>query len=129
MIILDTCALVWLVDSPHNLSKKALQNIKDSDSLAVLPISAWEIALKCRNGGIQMKKNMDPLNWYSEALTDYGMKEIQLNAQLLCSSVLLPPIHRDPCDRIIIAAAIEYRCAVVTADKVFSKYPQLEVVW
>ena len=47
MIILDTCALVWLVDSPSNLSSKALDAIREqSSSLCVVPISAWEIAVK-----------------------------------------------------------------------------------
>lgn len=130
MIILDTCAFVWLVDSPGNLSRKAIEAIEGQNgALAVLPISAWEIAIKCRQGGILMKKGIHPLEWYNDSVKDYGLHEISLNAGLLCASASLPFIHRDPCDRMIIAAAIGYKCPIITADRIFSKYPELQVIW
>lgn len=130
MIILDTCALVWLIDSPKNLSLKAIAAIeRQSNTLAVLPISAWEIAVKSRQGGILMGKKISPVEWYNEAVKDYGLNEISLSASLLCVSANLPMIHRDPCDRMIIAAAIEQKCPVVTADKIFKQYSEIEVIW
>lgn len=130
MIVLDTCALVWLVDSPAELSDNAIEAIrKNSGSTAVLPISAWEIALKVRNGGILMRHSMSPYEWYREVLEDYGLVEIPLDAKILCASAKLEFIHRDPCDRMIIAAAIEHRSPVVTADQTFRKYPGLKVIW
>lgn len=130
MIILDTCALVWLVDSPSELSANAVESIrKNSGSTAVLPISAWEIALKVRNGGILMRHSLSPYEWYREVLEDYGLVEIPLDAKILCASAKLEFIHRDPCDRMIIAAAIEHRSPVVTADQTFLKYPGVKVIW
>ena len=130
MIILDTCAFVWLIDSPKNLSDKAVRAIEEqSETLAVLPISAWEIALKCGQRGIVISKGRMPLEWYNEAVHNYGIQEIPLTASLLCESAKLPLIHRDPCDRMIIAAAIMHRCPIITADKIFGKYPNLSVIW
>lgn len=130
MIVLDTCALVWLVDSPADLSDNAIESIrKNSGSTAVLPISAWEIALKVGNGGILMRHGISPYEWYREVLEDYGLTEIPLDAKILCASAKLEFIHRDPCDRMIIAAAIVHRSAVVTADQTFRKYPGLKVIW
>lgn len=130
MIILDTCALVWLVDSPSNLSGKAIDAIREhSSSLSVVPISAWEIAVKAATGRILMKKTMSPLRWYEESVEEFGLDEIHLDAGLLCASATLPLIHRDPCDRMIIAAAITHQCPVITADRIFKKYKDIRIVW
>ena len=130
MIILDTCALVWLVDSPAELSGNAIEAIrKNSDATAVLPISAWEIALKVRNGSILMRHSISPYEWYREVLEDYSLIELPLDAKILCASARLDFIHRDPCDRMIIAAAIEHKSSVVTADQTFWKYPGVKVIW
>ena len=76
-----------------------------------------------------MKKNILPLEWYEESVEEFGLNEIPLDAGLLCASAVLPNIHRDPCDRMIIAAALRHACPVITADRMFKKYKDIEVVW
>jgi PIN domain nuclease of toxin-antitoxin system len=43
--------------------------------------------------------------------------------------VALPPVHRDPCDRMIVAAALRHRLAIVTADTTIPRYPQVQAIW
>ena len=130
MIILDTCALMWLVNSPADISIPAATAIRaQARELAVVPISAWEVAVKTANGGLQLPGGVDPFSWYRTARERYGLREIPLSASLLCRAAALPPIHRDPSDPMIIAAAIESRLPVVTADPVFGRYPGVTVVW
>lgn len=130
MIILDTCAFIWMIDCPEQLSPRAKVSIqKHYGSLAVLPISIWEIAIKVNSGGLVIKSGASPFEWYKDALSEYEIKEISLSARILCASAKLPPIHRDPCDRMIIAGAMEYHCPVVTADKTIPLYPEVNVIW
>lgn len=130
MILLDTCALVWMTNQPSSLSAEASKAIRRSaDALAVVPISAWEIAIKCRDGGLRLSGRLTPQEWYAETVRRYGLYEIPLDARVLCESVALPPIHRDPCDRMIIAAAQHHGLPIVTADTTIPRYPDVRVIW
>jgi len=51
------------------------------------------------------------------------------NLYISSISALLPGIHNDPCDRIIIATAILENMIIITKDEHFSKYPDIRVVW
>lgn len=130
MIILDTCALVWLTNDPATLSRPAAAAIRrQADALAVLPITAWEVAVKCRSGGLTLTGHFTAAEWYAATVARYGLHEIPLDAGLLCASVLLPSIHRDPCDRMLVAAALRQRLAIVTADTTIASYPGVQVIW
>ncbi len=129
MKILDTCALLWLLHDPSKLSKNALSAIKEDMDNCVVSISAWEIAVKVRSGKLQIFGDMSSFDAFKMALNDYSLREVPVDSKIFCSSAALPLIHRDPCDRIIIAAAIENKCQVITADKIFGKYPGLDVIW
>jgi PIN domain nuclease of toxin-antitoxin system len=130
MILLDTCALVWMTTQPGQLSAKAAEAVRrNADAIAVVPISAWEIAIKCRDGGLRLSGPYSPHEWYQEAVRRYGLHEIPLDALVLCESVALPPIHRDRCDRMIVAAALRHCLPIVTADTTIPRYPDVTVVW
>lgn len=130
MILLDTCALIWLASDPGSLSAKAAAAIRRySDGLTVSPISAWEVAIRCRSGGLRLSSSLTPADWYEETVRRYGMHEMPLDARLLCMSVTLPPIHRDPCDRMLIATALTHRLPLVTADATIARYPGVKIVW
>ena len=107
MILLDTCALLWLVLEPQRLSARAQKVIATSrGKLAVSAISAFEIALK-----VQKRKLTLPLpadEWWKGALAHHGIECIPVSAELALSSVALPQHHHDPADRIIIATAVQH---------------------
>ena len=104
MILLDTCALLWLTSDQEKFSAKAKETIKkNADALFVSSITAFEIAIKYRNGQLALK--FPVLEWFSEALNFHGIKEVEVTGSIAISSVLLPQLHSDPCDRIIIATA------------------------
>lgn len=130
MILLDTCALVWMTNQPDLLSPKAADAIRrNADAIAVVAISAWEVAIKCRAGGLVLSARYSPQEWYAEAVRRYGLHEIPLDSHVLCESVTLPPIHRDPCDRMIIAAARRHCLPIITADTTMPRYPEVSVIW
>jgi PIN domain nuclease of toxin-antitoxin system len=128
MIILDTCVLLWLGQCPSKLSLSATSAMREDSDLRVVSISAWEIAMKANSGKLKLAKGLSAQQTFDMALSDFGLREIPLNSKIFCVSASLPSIHLDPCDRMIIAAAIVQNCPVITADKVFGKYPGISVV-
>jgi len=59
----------------------------------------------------------------------HGIEEMLINSKIASMSALLPRIHNDPCDRIIIATALQYDMTILTKDKSIASYPQVKVVW
>lgn len=130
MIILDTCALLWLVNSPERLSDRAASTIQaNPDELAVVSISVWEIAIKAAKGGLLFPEDLPPYEWYARVKSAYGLIEFPLEARTLCLAADLPPVHGDPCDRMIIATAAENSLPIVTADEKIRHYPDVRVIW
>lgn len=128
MLLLDTCALLWLAADQDRLSDRAKTALGDSaGSLFVSAITAFEIAHKHRRGKLLLP--IEPAEWYAEALETHGLTEIPITGEIASHAVDLPPIHRDPCDRFIIATAQLHNLAVLTADQTIPRYPDLKVVW
>lgn len=100
-LLLDTCALLWLVGDRDQLSDAALEALSAQDAqLFVSAISAFEIAVKVRKGKL--------------ALTH------------ACE---VPLAHGDPADRMVVATAMLEGMSVVTPDHLISDCPGLSVVW
>lgn len=128
MILLDTCTLLWLASDQKKLSSKAKKEIeKNAQSLFVSAITAFEIAIKCRNGKLELP--LPSLYWFTEAVDFHGIREIPVTSSIAVSSVQLPPLHNDPCDRIIIATSQLNAMKIVTCDKLISQYENTEVIW
>lgn len=119
-VLLDTCALIWLSEGGGALSSKALECIGNASVVFVSSISAFEISLKHKKGGIGLPCN--PGSWYSGILEHHDISEIPIDSQIADASVQLPDYHKDPCDRFIIATAMINQLPVVTGDKMFAQY-------
>ena len=128
MILLDTCVLLWLVADQKKLSTKAKDTIeKNAYALFVSAISAVEIAIKYQNAKLELP--LPAMNWFAEALGFHGIHEIPITSSIAISSVELPPLHNDPCDRIIIATSKLNAMKIVTSDRLISQYDQADVIW
>jgi len=119
-ILLDTCALIWLATGSNALSGAAKTAIAGARDVFVSSISAFEIAYKHATGGIHLP--CDPEKWFHDVLKVHDIKEIELNSTILIAAAALPLIHKDPCDRFIIATAKLHSMLVATGDKLFKKY-------
>ncbi len=128
MLLLDTCALVWLVQDLSSLGEEAKTAIsEDPENLHVSAISSLEITLLSEKKSIVLPT--EPFKWYSDALRLHGIREVAVSGEIASLSGSLPPIHKDPCDRIIIATALTKRMRILTPDKMFRKYNGAKVVW
>lgn len=128
MILLDTCALLWLAADQDKLSTGARKAIRDhADQLFVSSISAFEIAVKARRGKLDLPMDADV--WFERALRHHGLTEVKVDGSIAARSVGLPSLHNDPCDRFIIATALQHDMTILTCDNLISQYKEVRVIW
>jgi len=119
-ILLDTCALLWLASGDASLSGNARLRITDAAIAYVSVMSGFEISLKCRRGKRELPATPD--EWMRGILEQHGLTVLPLTLPDAVRAPQLPDIHRDPCDRLIIAAALRLALPVVTGDPRFGDY-------
>ena len=119
-MILDTCALLWLASGDKKLSRSARKEINEASAVYVSAISGFEIAIKVARG--KLKLPSPPQEWFEKIVEHHGLAVLPLELNVCITAAQLPPIHDDPCDRFIIAAAKISDLAVVTADERFEEY-------
>jgi len=110
------------------LSKKVISTIdSNAGSLYVSSITAFEIAIKHQKS--QLILPLSPEIWFQKATTLHGIEEISINSEILIKSALLPQIHNDPVDRIIIATALINNATIISKDSLISQYSDVNVLW
>lgn len=119
-MILDTCALLWLASGGKKLSRSALKQINEASAVYVSAISGFEIAIKVAKG--KLKLPHPPQEWFEKVVEYHGLAVLPVELNVCIAAAQLPPIHDDPCDRFVIAAAKLHDLTVVTADTQFEKY-------
>ena len=119
-MILDTCALLWLASGSKKLSHRTLMAINEAPAVYVSAISGFEIAIKASRG--KLKLPCLPREWFEGVVAHHGLTVLPLEWDVCMAAAELPPIHDDPCDRFIIAAALQLRVPVVTIDPKFAPY-------
>lgn len=119
-MILDTCGLIFLADGSPRVSAATRALLSRQNQRWYCAITAFEIAQKYRAGKVGLPR--PPSEWLADAITLYRLTEIPLDSTLCIAAAELPLHHRDPADRLIIAAALRLRVPVVTTDPHFAAY-------
>ena len=120
-LLLDTHALLWMLDGAEELSARAGREIADAANTKFVSVaSLWEIAIKVSTRKLTVRQ---PLADLIAELRSTGMIHVLpiADAHLVGASTL-PFHHRDPFDRLIIAQALADGMAVVGNDGVFDDY-------
>lgn len=115
-ILLDTEVLIWWDDNDPQLGGNARLAIQNATDVYVSAASAWEIAIKASLGKLRTSRR--PLVAVEEA----GFQHLPVTFEHAESVRTLPRHHRDPFDRLIIAAARVEGWAVLTSDAQFARY-------
>lgn len=120
MILLDTCALLWLAADSDRLTSVARKAINDAAAVCVSAISGYEIGVKYQKGKLKLPALPD--EWFRVIVKHHDIQVLPLDLFLCIRATTLPHVHHDPCDRLIIATAEQNKIPVVTADPVFKSY-------
>jgi PIN domain nuclease of toxin-antitoxin system len=121
-LLLDThVVLWWLAGDP--VSEEAERHLADPTNRVLLSAAVvWEIAIKRSLGKLDSPPDFVPV------LTEAGAAATPITLEHAAAVENLPPHHRDPFDRLLIAQATIERAAIVTADPEMRAY-DVPVVW
>jgi len=124
-LLLDTCALIWCVSDPRNLSPAARDAVLGKDSrVHVSVISCAEIACLADDGRITVIPHWR--TWFNRAVTDNGWSVLDIDLATVQEAFSLPgAFHCDPADRFMVAAARLHDLTIVTADRKILEYPHV----
>ena len=124
-ILLDTCAVIWLVEGvlPEPSEKLLLEQYQNGETVYVSPFTAWEIGAKSSRGGF--RSAIAPDAWLARVVSLPGVGFAALPPKVLLDSWKLPgQLNKDPADRIIAATAREYGYTVMTRDRAMLAYAE-----
>ncbi len=118
--LLDTHLLLWAASAPERLSTKARSLLLATDSRLIFSAaSLWEIAIKRTLGRADF--NIDPRRLWRMLLVN-GYTELAVNSEHAIAVDDLPPLHKDPFDRILVAQARVEGLVLLTVDKAVARY-------
>jgi len=121
-LLLDTHVAVWAVTGAHRLAHTTLALISEADAVAVSIASLWEVAVKNNLG----RRVTDPLGIsVANARAEFDAASfdvLSISLAHLTQVEVLPLIHRDPFDRMIVAVALADTYRLVTHDRTLREY-------
>ena len=119
--LLDTHVLLWAAGEPKRLSKAVRSLLEDADN--ELPFSAaslWEVAIK---SALRRREFRVEVRLLRRGLLDNGYSELPIVSDHVVAIEGLPPIHKDPFDRVLVAQATVEGITLLTNDPAVAQYP------
>ncbi len=118
---MDTQILLWAAGQPERLSAAARKLLEDpKNELLFSAASLWEITIK--NGLGRQDFRVEP-RLLRRGLLDNGYTELPITSEHAVSIDTLPPLHKDPFDRLLLGQALSEGITLVTADAQLAQYP------
>ena len=119
-LLLDTQLLLWAAGQPERLSSGARRQISDPDSeLLFSAASLWEITIKASLGREDFR--VEP-RVFRRALLDNGYVELPITSEHAVNVETLPPLHKDPFDRLLLSQALVENVTLLTTDAQLAAY-------
>jgi PIN domain nuclease of toxin-antitoxin system len=119
--LLDTHVLLWAAGQPDRLPSKARKLLGDPRNEPVFSsASLWEIAIKSGLGRDDFQVDARLLR---RGLLDNGYSELPITSEHAVAIDGLPPIHKDPFDRLLVAQSMVEGITLLTSDPLMAQYP------
>ena len=119
-LLVDTHLLLWAAGEPGRLPGRARRLLDDPANEPVFSAaSLWEVAIKRGLGRDDFRADARLLR---RGLLDNGYRELPITSQHAVAIDDLPPIHKEPFDRILVAQAMVEGITLLTADPVVAQY-------
>jgi len=126
-VLLDTHAFVWWNSDDPRLSRTARAVIQEPENEILLSAaSAWEIAIKYARGRLPIPQ--PPARYVADRMRRHGFGPLAIEIAHGVQVGSLPPIHRDPFDRILVAQSQLENLPILTSDPNIARYG-VSVIW
>ena len=122
-VLVDTCSLLWAVDTPEKLGDEACEAIGSTENRVLVSSGTlWELSIKVGLGKLELPDE------FFEELEELGYETLGIEHRHLAEYRKLPLHHRDPFDRLLVAQVKAEGIALVTCDPEIAKYG-IPIVW
>jgi PIN domain nuclease of toxin-antitoxin system len=119
-LLLDTHLLIWAAADHPSLPDEARTAIEDADNTLYFSVaSIWEIVIKSALGRDDFQVDARVLR---RNLLDAGYEELSIEAQHAFQVAALPPLHKDPFDRLLVGQAMAEGIVLLTHDDQIKQY-------
>jgi PIN domain nuclease of toxin-antitoxin system len=117
-LLMDTHVLLWAASAPERLGPTA-DDLAAADRL-ISVASVWELALKQGLGKVDL--GMPVGRWIHRATTELAAQILDIGASHAAAVEQLPPLHRDPFDRLLVVQASLEGAILLTGDSALTAY-------
>jgi PIN domain nuclease of toxin-antitoxin system len=120
-LLLDTHLLLWAAGAEERLSPPARALIEDPENEPFFSVaSIWEVAIKRALGRDDFQVEPHLLR---RSLVDNGYHELPITGEHAVAVATLPPLHKDPFDRMLVAQSVVEGVMLLTSDPMVAQYP------
>jgi PIN domain nuclease of toxin-antitoxin system len=127
-LLLDTHALLWLAMAPERLGEAATRAVTAPGAeVYASHVSLWEMAIKRRQGKLQ-ELDSTALEWFDKVVRKSKLIGLPLAAKHLGLLEVLPRLHADPFDRLLVAQARTEQLVIVSQDPLITVY-NVDTIW
>lgn len=121
-ILLDTHIFLWFISGDTQLSTDVRDAIRDPDNEVYLSaISVWEILVKYQLGKLPLPEH--PETYLPKQRDLHQILSLALDENTVIQLAKLPPLHRDPFDRMLVCQALQNGLTIATVDAAVRAYP------
>jgi PIN domain nuclease of toxin-antitoxin system len=119
-LLLDTHVLLWAHGAPDRLGGQRSVLADPANDLLVSAATAWEISIKAGLGRLQLPEPVETC--VPSRIAVLGARPVAIDVDHATRAAALPPVHRDPFDRMLVAQAMALDTRLVSADPIFLRY-------
>ena len=120
-ILLDTHIFLWFISGDSRLSTDVRDIIRDLDNEIYLSVvSVWESIVKYQLGKLPLPE--PPETYLPKQRELHQIASLTLDESSIAQLAKLPPLHRDPFDRMLICQALQYDLTIATVDAAVRAY-------
>jgi PIN domain nuclease of toxin-antitoxin system len=120
-LLLDTHTIFWALEEPAKVGAAAMTAMADPANDRLLSAATvWELAIKFGQGKIVL--SLPYRKWMEKAIADLVLTILPITVDYAERQSTLPPHHKDPFDRLMIAQALVEGIPIVSADVAFDPY-------
>ncbi len=119
-LLLDTHIFLWLHTEPERVGEHLPVVEDDQTALLVSAVVSWEIAIKFELGRLPLPE--PPADYVPERIRAMDAEVVPIEHRDALTVASLPPLHRDPFDRLLVAQAMILDVPILTADAAVAQY-------